>query len=113
MPWHLHYNPLIPPLEIRLGYGQTRTIYCGNSNHNTPPGDWLHNDKPLGAYSRSYTITSATFDDDGEYQCRRNGGNVFLSPLKVEVYGKCMAKYICIIGHCLCTVEPVLKATST
>ena len=87
--WHVHYNSHVIPLEIRLGYGQTRTIYCGDSDRNTPPGDWLHDGKPLGVYSGSYTITTATFDDDGEYQCRRNGSNVFLSPLEVEVYGKC------------------------
>ena len=82
------YNSFLLSLEIRLRYGKTRTIYCGNSDHNTPPGDWLHDGKPLGVYSRSYTIIDATFDDDGEYQCRRNGRNVFFSPLEVHVYGK-------------------------
>ena len=59
-------------------------MYCGDSN----PGDWFHDGKPLGMYSKSYTITNATFSDDGEYQCRRNGTNVFSSPLQVDVYGK-------------------------
>ena len=66
-------------------------MYCGDSNPNTPPGDWFHDGKPLGMYSKSYTITNATFSDDGEYQCRRNGGNAL--SLKVHVYGKSYCKY--------------------
>ena len=69
-------------------YSSEQTLYCGDSDPNTPPGDWFYDGKPLGAYSRHYTITNATFSDDGEYQCRRNGTNVFSSPLQVDVYGK-------------------------
>ena len=64
------------------------TLYCGGSDHNTPPGDWFHDGKPLGVYSRSYTIANATFSDDGKYQSRRNGKNVYPSPLQVYVFGK-------------------------
>ena len=69
-------------------YSSEQTFYCGDSHPNTPPGDWFHDGKPLGVYSRSYTITNATFSDDGDYLCRRNGTNVFSSPLQVDVYGK-------------------------
>ena len=71
-----------------LAYGSKHTLYCGDSDPNTPPGDWFHDLKEIGWYSRSYTITNATFSDDGEYQCRRKGANVFSSPLQVYVYGK-------------------------
>ena len=63
-------------------------FYCGESDHSTTPGNWYHDGEPLGVYSRIYTITNATFDDDGEYQCRRNGSIASSSPLKVDVYGK-------------------------
>ena len=69
-------------------YGDALTLYCDESTPNNPPGSWFHDGAPLGKYSRSYTIANATFDDDGEYQCRRNGRNVFSTPLKVHVYGK-------------------------
>ena len=69
-------------------YGSEQTIYCGDSDSKTPSGHWLHDGAPLAEHNRSYTITNATFDDDGEYQCRRNGTNVFSSPLLVDVYGK-------------------------
>ena len=65
-------------------------MYCGDSNLITPPGDWFHDGKPLGMYSKSYTIINATFSDDGEYQCRRYGGNAF--SLQVHVYGKSYCK---------------------
>ena len=63
-------------------------------------------------YSRSYTIINATFDDDGEYQCRRNGRNVFPSPLEVEVYGKCDVSMVsAFVNGCvqwsLCVRPPV------
>ena len=73
---------------MRLFYGRTHTLYCGDSDPNTPPGEWFLNGKLLGMYSRSYTITNATFEDDGEYQCVRKGSRVFSSPLLVDVYGK-------------------------
>ena len=69
-------------------YGSKQTLYCGDSDPDTPPGDWFHDGTQLTKHSRSYTIANATFDDDGEYQCRRNGTNVFSSPLQVDVYGK-------------------------
>ena len=69
-------------------YGGEQTLWCGESGPNTPPGYWFHDGAPLGVYSRSYTIANATFSDDGEYQCRRNGTNVLFSPLQVDVYGK-------------------------
>ena len=69
-------------------YGDALTLYCGDSEPDTSPGHWFHGDKSLNMNSRSYTITNATFEDDGEYQCIRNGRNVFSTPLKVYVYGK-------------------------
>ena len=69
-------------------YNSEQTLYCGDSDPNTPPGYWLHNGVLLHIYSRSYIIPNATFQDDGEYQCRRNETNVFSSPLLVEVYGE-------------------------
>ena len=75
-------------IGIPQSYGGALTLYCGDSDPNTPPGNWSHNGLPLGVYSRSYIITNAAFSDDGEYQCRRNGTNVFSSPLQVDVYGK-------------------------
>ena len=75
-------------LEQKVLYGKSLTIYCGDSDPNTPPGDWYHDGAPLGVYNRSYTIANATFDDDGEYECRRNGTNVSSFPLLVNVYGK-------------------------
>ena len=69
-------------------YGAEHTLYCSDSDPSTSPGDWFHDSVPLGVYSKSYTITNATFSDDGEYQCRRNGRNVISSPLQVDVFGK-------------------------
>ena len=69
-------------------YGRDHTLYCGDSDPNTPPGDWFHDGKRVNWYNRRYTITNATFSDDGEYQCKRNGTNVFSTPVKVDVYGK-------------------------
>ena len=69
-------------------YGTELTLYCGDSKHDTPPGDWYHNSAPLGVHNKSYTIANANFENDGEYQCKRNGGNVYSTPLKVFVYGK-------------------------
>ena len=69
-------------------FGDALTLYCDESEPNTPPGDWYHDGKQLHMTSRRYTIANATFNDDGEYQCRRNGKNVFSTPLKVYVYGK-------------------------
>ena len=69
-------------------YGSEQTIYCGDSDSNTPPGHWFHDGAPLTRFGRSYTITNATFDDDGKYQCKRNGTKVFSTPLQVDVYGK-------------------------
>ena len=65
-------------------YGTQQTLYCGDS----VSGEWYHNGIKLGTYNRSYTISNANFDDDGEYQCRRNGKNLLLSPFKVYVYGE-------------------------
>ena len=73
---------------MRLFHGSTHTLYCGDSDPNAQPGEWYLNGELLQMFSRSYTITDATFDDDGEYQCWRNGRGVFLFPLKVEVYGE-------------------------
>ena len=70
-------------------YGRTHTLYCGDSDPDTPPGEWLLNGESLGVNSRSYNITNATFDDDGMYQCMRNGSGVFSTPLQVDVYGEC------------------------
>ena len=67
-------------------YGNTKALFCGDSVPQSPPGDWYHNGAPLGVYNRSYTLANATFSDDGEYQCRRNGTNVYSTHLKV--YGK-------------------------
>ena len=75
----LHYN-----IEFKVLYGMEQTLYCGDSL----PGEWYHDGEKLGVYSRSYTISNANFDDDGEYQCRRNGKNVLPSSFKVYVYGK-------------------------
>ena len=76
------------PIDINLLYGRTHRLHCGDSDRNTAPGYWFHDGGLLGLYSRSYIIANATFDDDGEYQCRRNGTNVFSSPLQVDVFGK-------------------------
>ena len=75
-------------IDQKVLYGSSLTIYCGDSDPNTPPGDWFQNGVPLGVYSRSYPIANATFSDDGEYECRRNGTNVFSTPLRVIVYGE-------------------------
>ena len=69
-------------------YGSTYALYCGDSDLDTTPGEWYRDGGPLYVYSRSYTITSATFNDDGKYQCRKQGRNVFNPPLQVYVYGK-------------------------
>ena len=69
-------------------YGGEQTLWCGESGPNTAPVDWFHDGVPLGVYKRSYTISNATFSDDGEYQCRRNGTKLLSSPLQVDVYGK-------------------------
>ena len=74
-------------IGIPQAYGGTQTLYCGNVDDDAP-GEWFHNGKSLKEHSKDYNITNATFDDDGEYQCRRNGRNVFSSPLQVDVYGK-------------------------
>ena len=79
-------------IDIHLLYGRKHTLHCGDSDPNTPPGDWFHNGAPIDRYNRSYTIANATFSDDGEYQCRRNGGYVLSSPLQVHVYGKIYCK---------------------
>ena len=68
-----------------MAYGGQHTLYCGDSHHDIQPGDWYHDDIAIGKYRRSYTIANATFSDDGEYQCRRNGTNVFSL---VYVHGK-------------------------
>ena len=60
-------------------YGTELTLYCGDSGHDGVS---------LGVHNKSYTIANAAFEDDGEYQCKRNGRNVFSTPLKVFVYGK-------------------------
>ena len=75
-------------IGFNLLYGSDRTLFCGDSDPNTPPGDWLHDGAFFDRYNRSYTIKNASFSDDGEYQCRRNGENVLPSPLQVNVYGK-------------------------
>ena len=75
-------------LGIPQAYDGTQTLYCGNLAEDAQPGEWFHNGVSLGARSKEYTIANATFDDDGEYQCRRNGTNVFSSPLQVDVFGK-------------------------
>ena len=77
-----------------MPYGSTVLLYCGQSDHTTPSGNWSHDSVPLGVNSRVYTITNATFDDDGEYQCIGNGSGVFSSPLKVDVYGERCYMYI-------------------
>ena len=69
-------------------YGEEYTLYCGRSDPNTPPGEWFLDKLPLHVYSRRYTIPNATFTDDGEYQCRRNGEDVYPTPLKVLVFGE-------------------------
>ena len=79
---------IILKIGTNLLYGGQHTLHCGDSDHNIPPGDWYHDGAPLDVYSRSYTIANATFSDDGEYQCRRNGTNVFSFPLQVYVHGK-------------------------
>ena len=79
---------IIFPIGIDLLYGGEYTLYCGDRDTNIRPGQWLRDGIHLGAYGRSYTITNATFSDDGKYQCRRNGKNVYPSPLQVYVFGK-------------------------
>ena len=78
----------IPLIGIPQAYGCKQILYCGNLDNDTQPGEWFHNGVSLDVHSKEYTIANATFDDDGEYQCRRNGTNVFSSPLQVDVYGK-------------------------
>ena len=82
------YNSFEYYIGIRLFHGRTHTLYCGDSDPNAQPGEWYLNGESLRVFSRSYTITDATFDDDGEYQCRRNGSGVFHFTLKVKVYGE-------------------------
>ena len=79
---------IILKIGFNLLYGSQLTLHCGNSNHATTEGEWFLNGFTLRVYSRSYTITNATFKDDGEYQCRRNGTHAISSPLQVYVHGK-------------------------
>ena len=79
---------LFSVIGITVLYGGEHKMYCGDSDPDTPPGDWFHDGKPLGWYNSTKTITNATFSDDGEYQCWRKEGNVYSSPLQVHVYGK-------------------------
>ena len=74
-------------IGIPQAYGGAQTLYCGNVDDDAP-GEWFHNGKSLKKHSKYHKITNATFDDDGEYQCRRNGTIFFSSPLVVDVYGK-------------------------
>ena len=69
-------------------YGGQHTLYCGDSDPNTQPGDWLHDGKLLNVFNRSYTIANAVFSVDGEYQCKRKGVDVLSPPVQVYVYGK-------------------------
>ena len=69
-------------------YGSQHTLYCGDAGPNTPPGEWFHDGAPLTNSSSSYTIATATFSDDGEYQCRKNGENIFSSSFQVYVFGE-------------------------
>ena len=84
------YHDTLYILEIGISvlYGSKHALHCGDSDPATTPGDWYHDNMPLRAYGWSYTITSATFSDDGAYQCRKKGRNVFRPPLQVYVYGK-------------------------
>ena len=75
-------------------YGTELTLYCGDSKHDTPSGDWSHDGAPLGVHNKSYTIANATFECNGEYQCSRNGKDVFSTPLKVFVYGTYDSTYV-------------------
>ena len=84
----IDYVATIFPIGLNLLYGSKQTLYCGDSDPSTPPGDWYHNGYSLYEHSRRYTIKNATFSDDGLYQCRRNGADVFNPPLKIDVYGK-------------------------
>ena len=69
-------------------YGDELTLYCGDQVFGTPLREWYHNGGKIGIRKGMPTVTNANFDDDGEYQCRRNGTNVFPTPVKVDVYGK-------------------------
>ena len=70
-------------------YGSKHALYCGDSDPDNTLGDWYRDSVPLvGEYGWNYTITSATFNDDGKYQCRKKGRNVFRPFLQVYVYGK-------------------------
>ena len=69
-------------------YGSQHILYCGDSDSDTQPGDWFHNGVPLDKYSKSIRIPYATFRHSGQYQCRRNGTNVFRQPLRITVYGE-------------------------
>ena len=83
-----HVTLYISTIDISVLYGSKYALYCSDSDLDTTPGDWYHDGGPLHVYSWSLFITSATFDDDGGYQCRKQGRNVFNPPLQVYVYGK-------------------------
>ena len=96
-------------------YGYTQTLFCSDSVAHTPPGDWYHNGKKLDVYSRNYTIANAAFNDDGEYQCRRNGTNVYSTHLKV--YGKSWYIHPHCLAKCLnvstCIHIPITRVIET
>ena len=79
---------IIPKLGTNLFYGSQHKLDCGDSGPHTPPGDWFQDGARLTHFNSSYTIATATFSDDGEYQCRRNGTDVFSPPLQVYVFGE-------------------------
>ena len=67
-------------------YGNNHSLHCGGS---PLPGEWFLNGLSTGVNNRTYTITNADFNDDGYYQCRRNGVDALNPPLEVIVYGEC------------------------
>ena len=77
------------PIGIIVLYGNQHILYCGDSDPDTLPGDWFRNGAPLNIYSRGIIIPYATFGDSGQYQCKRNGTNVFPQPIRIIVYGEC------------------------
>ena len=61
------------------------SLKCGEVGSCIPQGDWYHNGVLLQRNSTTLTVSNASLEDDGTYQCVNNGlNNSFL----VAVYGK-------------------------
>ena len=65
-------------------------------------GEWLHNGIPTGVISSEYSIINADFSHTGEYQCRRNGVDVFT--LELIVYGECSVQVKVVVNVHVCAV---------